>query len=268
MKDLEKKDGTAAIQNGGEAPPPEEETPEETETSEAAPEAAPAGKPDKPLLGTAIPLERYPVTPAAHAELVRARLAFNPELRERLVDAAKNAAQQLTLAETGALVERFREELGKREEARRELYDSQPDDGAPAELTCEFPGGCSRKVRPATWNVVVFRGRRPSVLTGRDGEPVRRGNFVIVKDPTTGKFRPLILCRDHYRDYEEEVRRLGKTEEIDTRSYPYAVAKAISDRLNAKEAGLDQLIMSSAKPKPKKRKFWDRLRGDRGGRED
>lgn len=268
--DLER---NTAIQNGEEMPPPEEElAPEEAAAEvapEATPEAVPSGKPDKSLSGEKISLERYPVTPAGHEYLMKARLAFVPELRRRLVDEAEKKGEQLTLAETKEVTEWFLAAQKEREEARRELYDSQPDEGAPqAEMTCRFPGGCTRRVKPATWNVVIRRGRELVVLKNREGEAVRRGNFVIVKNAKTGEFCPLLLCRGHYRDYCEEVRRLGKTEEVDTRSYPFAVAQKICDRLNGTAKGLGELILGSAAPKPKKRRFWDRLnprRRDRDG---
>ena len=195
-------------------------------------------------------LERFPITPAAHDFLKQNGMAPYQPFWQRFWDGlrrrAAEASKQLTRAEVETLLKEYSDIVSEERAEHGALYQAETDKMAPeAEFTCQFPGGCTDKVTSTTWNYVVrgivwVHGAGP-----KQGQPIRRGVFMINVNPKDGGTQIVGLCRAHLRQCVRDRQAAG----MDSRSFPYEDAYRIVATIDGRREGRQEMLRGAVPPR-------------------
>lgn len=200
-------------------------------------------------------LERFPITPVAHDSLKERGMDPRQPYWQRfwagLRNRAAEAGRQLTRAETDALFNEYNGVVAEERADHDALYDAKLDTSTPeggADFTCELPGevGCDVKVTPNAWNLVVG-GRVMTHRAGpKQGQPIRRGVYVLYVDPTDGT-QVKGLCRKHLKEVTRDRAMAG----MDGKSLTYEDAIRIATRIDGDLEGRRDML-KGALPRPQR----------------
>ena len=199
-------------------------------------------------------LERFPITPAAHDFLKQNGMAPYQPFWQRFWDGlrrrAAEASKQLTRAEVETLLRKYSDIVSEERAEHGALYQTESDKTAPdggAKFTCQFPGGCTAEVTPMTWNLVVNNTIWVHRGSPKQGQPIRRGVFMINVNSEDGSTLIVGLCRSHLRQCVHDREVAGR----DSKSLPYEDAYRITTSMDSQLEGRQDMLREAPPRRPR-----------------